>query len=133
MSLRVLRILVVDDHEVVREATRSILEHHGFDVVGEASDGAEAIRNACLLEPNVVVMDINMPRIDGLEATRLIKLLFPDTKVVVTSACEEESILARVKAAGASAFVRKGSLIDALVAAIVACEELFVAAKPQVL
>jgi DNA-binding NarL/FixJ family response regulator len=100
-------ILVADDHPLTREALASLLEHHGFDVVGQASDGAEAIELAGKLHPDLVLLDLTMPGIDGLTALPLIKEAAPDTEVVVlTASGTEGNLLAAIKA-GAAGYLLK--------------------------
>jgi len=102
-----LRVLVVDDQELVRAGFRMILERGGLDVVGEAADGAEAVALAAALAPDVVLMDIRMPVLDGIEATRRIVAARPATRVVVLTTFDlDEYVLAAVRA-GANGFLLK--------------------------
>jgi DNA-binding NarL/FixJ family response regulator len=102
-----LRVLVVDDQELVRVGFRMILERGGLDVVGEAVDGAAAVALAEALEPDVVLMDIRMPVLDGIEATRRILAARPETRVVVLTTFDlDEYVLAAVRA-GANGFLLK--------------------------
>src|SRR5438477_6690648 len=77
------RVLLVDDHQLLRQAVRQALEHAGMEVVAEAGDGSEAVRLARELTPDVVVMDVSMPILDGVEATRRIHALQPELPIVV--------------------------------------------------
>ncbi len=102
------RLLIADDHVVVRQGIAKLLADAGsFDIVGEASDGQEAVEKTRALRPDVVLMDLYMPRLTGLEATRTIKLEMPETVVVLlTMSDSEDSVFAAV-AAGASGYVLK--------------------------
>ena len=102
------RVLLVDDHEIVRAGLRALLEATGrVDVVGEASSGAEAIAKARILEPDIVIMDLAMPGMDGVEATRRITELGLDVKVLVLTIHEEDEFLLPVLDAGADGFLNK--------------------------
>jgi CheY-like chemotaxis protein/two-component sensor histidine kinase len=103
-----LRVLLVDDHAMVREGLRSILEaYHDLEVVGEAGDGMEAIKLARTRHPDVVVMDINMPRLDGVAATRQIKRDLPATAVIGISVQDSAQIEQAMLSAGAAKFLTK--------------------------
>ena len=112
-------ILLVDDHEVVRQGVRAFLEAHPeFDVVGEANNGTEAVTMVEDFVPDVVLMDLIMPGMDGVEATRLIKTVSPRTQIVVlTSYHEDEHIFPALKA-GAISYLLKDVKMDELVEAI---------------
>ena len=114
-----IRILLVDDHAMVRRGMRDFLAlHDDLEVVGEAADGAAAIEQASALQPDVVVMDLLMPGVDGIEATAQIKARHPDTEIVaITSFVEEARIVAALEA-GASGFLLKDAEADELAAAI---------------
>ena len=114
-----IRVLLVDDHAVVREGLRSYLElDEGLDIVGEASNGKEALRRARELRPDVVLMDLVMPEMDGVEATRSIREQVPGAKVIVlTSFIEEDKIIPAIQA-GASSYLLKNVSAPDLVAAI---------------
>lgn len=112
---RSVRVLLVDDHAMVRQGLRSILDGYpNLDIIAEAGDGEEAITLARLLKPDLVVMDVNMPRLDGIEATRRIREEMPSTYVVGLSVNEAEHIVKSMRAAGASAFLTKESAADHL-------------------
>lgn len=112
-------VLLADDHKLLREGLRRILELGGeIAVVGEASDGAEAVRLAGALHPEVVVMDINMPGMNGVEATRAIKAQFPRIAVLVLTIHEDREYLLEVLKAGAAGYVLKDIDPDRLIEAI---------------
>ncbi|ULA58673.1 MAG: conserved membrane protein of unknown function [Nitrospira sp.] len=118
-----LRILLVDDHAMVRQGLRSVLESYtDLEVVGEAGDGGAAIRIAAALKPDVIVMDINMPKIDGIEATRHILAQHPDVVVIGLSVQNERHIEEAMLKAGAAVFVTKeraaGQLYEAIVSTV---------------
>jgi DNA-binding NarL/FixJ family response regulator len=101
-------VLLAEDHQIVREGFRSLLEHErDIEVVGEAESGREAVQLTRKLRPAVVVMDIAMPRLNGLEATRQIRKDFPDTKVVILSAHSDDAYVAQVTTLGAAGFLLK--------------------------
>ena len=94
------RILIVDDHPLTREALSSLLKAHGFDVVGCASDGAEAIVEAGRLRPDLVLLDLSMPGLDGLSALPRLREAAPECEVVVlTASGTEENLLQAIRAA----------------------------------
>ena len=102
-----LRVLVVDDQELVRAGFRMILERAGLEVVGEGIDGVEAVRLAAELAPDVVLMDIRMPRMDGIEATRQIVSRRPETRVVALTTFDLDEYVYEAVRAGASGFLLK--------------------------
>ena len=105
-----IRVLVVDDHAVVREGLRTFLRlQEGIEVVGEAGDGVEAVVEAARLAPDVVLMDLVMPRLDGVEAMQQIREARPQTRVIVlTSFGDDEKLLAAVRA-GAAGYLLKSA------------------------
>jgi CheY-like chemotaxis protein/anti-sigma regulatory factor (Ser/Thr protein kinase) len=114
-----IRIVLVDDHRMMRQGLRSVLEEQGeMEVVGEASDGAMAVDVTQRLRPDVVIMDINMPGMNGLEATRRIKTEFPEVTVIGLSMHKEEKMVEAMQVAGASAYISKAQVFEALCAAI---------------
>ena len=113
------RVLLVDDHGVVRAGLRALLESTGrVDVVGEASSGEEAVDKARALEPDIVVMDLAMPGMDGVQATRRITGLGLETKVLVLTIHDEEEFLIPAFEAGAAGFLNKSVADTDLIGAI---------------
>jgi DNA-binding NarL/FixJ family response regulator len=105
-----IRILLCDDHLLIRASLKSLIgEFPGIDVVGEAGDGREALEHVARLRPNVVVMDIAMPGLNGLEATRRLVKEHPQVRVVMLSMHADESHVLQALRAGASGYVLKGS------------------------
>lgn len=112
-----MRVLVVDDHEVVRRGVRSLLESH-CEVCGEAVDGRDAIEKARLLKPDVVVMDISMPNLNGLQATPPIRSMLPACEVLILSQHESPQMAQQALKAGARGYVVKSSVARDLLAAL---------------
>jgi DNA-binding NarL/FixJ family response regulator len=106
--MRRVRILVVDDHQMLREALVEMLELSGFEVLGAVADGAEATSLAPGLAPDVVLMDLSLPVINGLDATRLLREVAPNTAIVMFSAFDSEELKRQAFAAGAVAYLPKG-------------------------
>jgi two-component system NarL family response regulator len=100
-------LLLVDDHALFLESLRSLLTTHGYQVVGTAPDGLEALAQARALRPSLILMDITMPRCNGLAATRLIKAEMPDIQIVMLTASEEEADLFEAIKSGASGYLLK--------------------------
>ncbi len=118
-STNMIRVLIVDDHPIMRRGLRDVLEDSGaFEVVGLAADGVEAVRKAEETRPDVIVMDMMMPKKDGVEACREILGLQPDAKVLMLTASTEEDAVIQAVAAGATGFVHKYSGSDELVNAV---------------
>ena len=114
-----IRVIIVDDHKVMRETLRSFLESlPGVEVVGEAENGRVAVQLVRDKKPTVVVMDVIMPEMDGIEATRLITTEMPDVKVIVLSMQCDESYRETLRQAGASCFLPKDSAFEELLRAI---------------
>jgi DNA-binding NarL/FixJ family response regulator len=114
-----LRVVLADDHEVVRAGMRALVDSSpGMKVVGEARDGAEAIARARELRPDVLVMDVSMPVMDGATATERVTRDFPEVRVLVLTAHEDRGHLTRLLEAGASGYVLKRAAADELVRAI---------------
>jgi RNA polymerase sigma factor (sigma-70 family) len=114
-----LRIVVADDHTLFRQGLRRVLqEQPGWEVVAEASDGAEAVRRAEELEPHVAILDIAMPRLNGVDATRQIVRRVPDVRVLIVSMYSEEVFVSQALQAGAHGFLLKDSADTDLVRAV---------------
>jgi DNA-binding NarL/FixJ family response regulator len=114
-----IRVLIVDDHAVLRQALRYLLSSQpGVDVIGDASNGREAIEMAERLQPDVVLMDAVMPGLNGIEATRQIRRRLPKTKVLVLTGYMEDEQIAGALKAGASGYVVKKSDLDELLLGI---------------
>ncbi len=102
-----IRVLVADDHKIVREGVRAVLERAGFDVVGEASSGRETIEQVRRHHPDVVLLDIRMPDGDGLQALEAIKSTYPDVRVIMLTTYANPGYLARAVTAGAAGYLTK--------------------------
>ena len=119
-----IRVLLVDDHRILREGVRALLGGEpGIDVVGEAEDGESAVLQVDRVKPDVVLMDMVMPRIGGLEATARIKAKHPEVVVLIMSMHDNDEYVQQVIKAGASGYVLKGVAGDDLVQAIRAVNE----------
>lgn len=101
------RVLIVDDTECIRRVIRRIVEREGYEVVGEANDGSEAVEQFEKLHPDIVTMDITMPGCDGIDAVRQIVKSNPDARVVMCSALGEEKLVTEALEAGAREFIVK--------------------------
>jgi DNA-binding NarL/FixJ family response regulator len=114
-----LTVLIADDHPLVREALHRALEvEEDMKLVGEASDGEEAVKLASELKPNIVVMDIVMPKVNGIEATRKIKEVAPDTAILILTAYDDEEYVLGLLDAGAAGYLLKSARGRDLVGAI---------------
>jgi two-component system response regulator NreC len=114
-----IRLLLVDDHDIVRTGLKSFLESQsGLEVVGEARDGAEAMERAAATRPDIVLMDISMPGVDGLEGTKQLRASFPSTQVLALTVHDDKQYFMQMLGAGASGYLTKLAAPDELVAAI---------------
>jgi len=114
-----IKVLIADDHALFREGTHSLINHEkDMEVVGEANDGDEAIKLVSKLRPHVVLMDIAMPRVNGIEATRRIKADFPSTAVLILTAYDNDQYIVALLEAGAAGYLLKnvsgGDLVNAI-------------------
>lgn len=117
--MKKLRILIADDHGLVRRGIREVLHSHiGWRVVGEATNGREAVAMAIELKPDVAVVDIGMPELDGIEASRQIRDSIPETKILVLTMNESDSMIRRALEAGADGYLLKSDLTVCLPKAV---------------
>jgi two-component system response regulator NreC len=117
--MNTIRVLLADDHTILRDGIRALLEKEtDMQVIGEAEDGIAAVKLATQLEPDVVVLDIAMPRLNGLEATRQIRRSLPKTRVLVLTMHDDEEYIRQVLAAGALGYVLKDAAARDLLGAI---------------
>jgi DNA-binding NarL/FixJ family response regulator len=124
IAATMLRILLADDHQMIRQGLRQILEAHtDWQVCAEASTGRQAVELALKLRPQVVVLDLAMPELNGLEATRQIKKALPNTEVLIFTVHETEELTRDVLAAGARAYLLKSDASRQIVAAVEALAE----------
>ena len=114
-----IRILLVEDHAVVRQGTRQLLEREqDLEVIGEASDGEEAVRLAAQLKPDVIIMDVAMPKLGGIEATKQIKALLPSVAVLILTSYDYDEYIFSLLEAGAAGYLLKSVSGDELIDAI---------------
>ena len=114
-----IRVVVADDHPVVRGMVRTTLQQHPhFEVVGEAEDGAEAIQEVKRVRPDVVVLNVTMPRVNGFEAAREIRKQIPETAIVILSSHADKYFVAEARKIGVRAYVPKSKIGQALIGAL---------------
>ncbi|HCC78806.1 MAG: hypothetical protein A2X25_08600 [Chloroflexi bacterium GWB2_49_20] len=115
----IIRLMLVDDHDVVRVGLKSFLQtQEGLSVIAEAANGEQAIELALQVKPDIILMDISMPGMDGLEATRRLRTLCPDCLVLALTVHDDKQYFMQMLAAGASGYITKQAAADDLVAAI---------------
>jgi len=113
------KIVIAEDHTILRQGLKSLLDHNdGFEVVGEAEDGLEAIRCVEKKQPDLLLLDLNMPRMDGISVIKDIKRRFPDTKIVVLTMHKKEEYILETFKSGADGYCLKGDSHEELVTAI---------------
>lgn len=118
-----LRILIADDHEVVRRGLMALLQaHEGWEICGEATDGREAIQKTAELKPDVVILDVGMPSLNGLAATRQLTQQYPQCKVIVLTITDSDQVIREALDAGARGFVLKSDAARDLVSAVEALQ-----------
>lgn len=128
-----IRVLLVDDHAILREGIRFLLTaHDDVDVVGEAGDGEEAVQMVAELKPDVVLMDVAMPRMNGIEATRAIRAAYPDIPVLILSMHDSEEYIVPILKAGAAGYVLKRAAAQDLVSALRAAVQGHTVLDPEV-
>lgn len=119
ITIPTVRILIADDHDVMREGTRAVIERQpGWEVCGVAATGREAVEKAFLLEPDIVVMDMSMPELNGLDAAQQIKRRLPRTEILIFTAYQTDDMIREVFEAGAKSFIVKSEAHSSLVEAI---------------
>jgi len=119
-----IRVLLVDDHTILRDGIRLLLSsQEDIEVVGEAGDGEEAVAKARELKPDVILMDISLPKVNGIEATKLIKAERPESKILILTMHEDEEYVFPLLAAGASGYILKKTASSELISALRAVAE----------
>ncbi len=114
-----IRILLADDHKIMREGLRALIEKHSqFEIIGQAEDGRTTVKLAQELKPDMIIMDIGMPDLNGIEAARRIKAILPKTRILALSMYYDKRFVAGMLGAGASGYLRKDCALDELVTAI---------------
>ncbi len=120
----VIRILIADDHPVVRHGLRNLLEvQKGWEVIDEAADGLEALEKADRLNPDVILLDVSMPKLNGLEACRLIRKAVPGTEILIVTQHDSPQMMREALAAGARGYVVKSNAGRDLLAAVAAVSQ----------
>jgi two-component system response regulator NreC len=127
------KILIAEDHGVMRAGLRALLEDEaGIEIIGEAENGEEVLRLASELSPDIVLMDVGMPEMGGIEATRRLKNLYPQIQVLVLTVYEEESLLREAIKAGAAGYIIKRAAEEELMAAIQAVSRGYMYIHPAI-
>jgi len=119
MACQKIRILLADDHPLIRQGLASFIKaEEDMEIVGEATDGRDAFEKTKLLQPDIVIMDVGMPQLDGIEATRIICSHFPQIQVIGLSMCSQDHEGGKMRAAGAVDYLCKAGPSEAITAAI---------------
>lgn len=126
-----IRLMLADDHRMLREGLSRSMSEHGFDVVGEARDGVEAVNMAYSLTPDVVLMDVSMPEMDGVEACRQVRAAVPGTKVVMLTMHADQDVLANAIRAGACGYLVKDCSTEEIADAVRMASKGDTALSPQ--
>lgn len=126
-----IRLMLADDHRMLREGLSRSMSEHGFDVVGEARDGVEAVNMAYALMPDVVLMDVSMPEMDGVEACRQVRTAVPGTKVVMLTMHADQDVLANAIRAGACGYLVKDCSTEEIADAVRMASQGDTALSPQ--
>lgn len=126
-----IRLMIADDHRMLREGLRRSMSEMGFDVVAEARNGAEAVQLAESTRPDVILMDVTMPEMDGVEACRQIREILPDTQVVMLTMHADQEILTGAIRAGASGYLVKDCSTDEIASAVEMASRGDTALSPQ--
>ena len=113
-----IRLMLADDHRMLREGLSRSMSEHGFDVVGEARDGVEAVNMAYSVNPDVILMDVTMPEMDGVEACRQVRAAVPGTRVVMLTMHADQEVLANAIRAGACGYLVKDCSTEEIAAAV---------------
>jgi DNA-binding NarL/FixJ family response regulator len=113
-----IRLMLADDHRMLREGLSRSMREQGFDIVGEASDGAEAVSMAMHVRPDVILMDVTMPEIDGVEACRQVRSQLPQTKVVMLTMHADQGVLTSAIRAGATGYLVKDCSTEEIAGAV---------------
>ncbi len=113
-----IRLMLADDHRMLREGLSRSMTEHGFDVVGEARDGVEAVNMAYSLNPDVILMDVSMPEMDGVEACRQVRAAVPGTRVVMLTMHADQEVLANAIRAGACGYLVKDCSTEEIASAV---------------
>jgi DNA-binding NarL/FixJ family response regulator len=113
-----IRLMLADDHRMLREGLRRSMTEEGFQVVGEAGDGEEAVRLAAELQPDVILMDVSMPDVDGVEATRRIRDIIPETRVIMLTMHPDQDVVAAALRAGAAGYLVKDCSTEEIAEAV---------------
>jgi len=126
-----IRLMLADDHRMLREGLSRSMSEHGFDVVGEARDGLEAVNMANSLHPEVILMDVSMPEMDGVEACRQVRASVPGTKVVMLTMHADQEVLANAIRAGACGYLVKDCSTEEIASAVRMASQGDTALSPQ--